>query len=112
MKSESPSQAENTVAFLQEAQRNATPVLIPGAYEMRGSAPAARPSQRMDVRVPNTDAVAASASGRLEHPREGGGGAPSERAGRRYATLSTRLWQSVLHPMQIPDIWRRYPQAA
>jgi len=49
---------------------------------------------------------------RLEREREGGG-APSARAGRRSGTLGARLCQSLLHPMHLPDIWRRVlPQAS
>jgi hypothetical protein len=43
---------------------------------------------------------------RLEHEREGGG-APSTRAGKRSGTLGARLWQSLLHPVHLPNIWRR-----
>ena len=110
MKSEPSTQAENTVAHLQEARRNGSPVLIPGAFEIHASAPAAPSSQRVDTRVPR-DASATADRERLEYAREGGG-APSQRAGRRRGTFSARLWQSVLHPMQLPDIWRRVAQAA
>lgn len=108
MKYEPATPAEHTVAFLQEAQRDRSPVLIPGAFEMRVRAPAAPVSQLMDVRVPHVQAAAASDRGRLEREREGGG-APSQRAG--PGTISARLWQSVIHPMQLPYIWRRLPQA-
>ena len=108
MKSELSTPAENTVAFLQKAQRNGSPVLIPGALETRARAPAAPLSQPIDVRVPGqVHAAAASDRGRLERELEGGG-APSQRAG--PGTISARLWQSVIHPMQLPHIWRRLPQ--
>src|SRR5687767_6135794 len=111
MTSESSTQAKNTIAFLQEAQRNGSPVLIPGAFEMRASAPAAPLSQRIDVRVPDhARAGADSDRERVEHEREGGG-APGQRAGRRRGTIKARLWQSVRHPLQLSDIWRRVPLA-
>jgi hypothetical protein len=112
MKSEPSTQAENTVAYLQEARRNGSPVLIPGALEIRVSTPAGPSSQPIGMRVPrDASATAASDRERLEHAREGGG-APSQRAGRRRGTFGARLWQTVIHPMQLPDIWRRVPQAA
>ena len=112
MKSGCSTQIEATVALLQEAQRNGLPVPIPGAFEMRASAPAAPLSQGIDVRLPaHAPAGADSDRERLEYEREGGG-APSQRAGRRRGTFSARLWQSVLHPMQLLDIWRRVPLAA
>jgi hypothetical protein len=111
MTSESSTRAANTVAFLQEAQRNGSPVPIPGAFEMRASAPGAPLSQGIDLSVSaHAPADAASDRERLEHEREGGG-APSQRAGRRRGTISARLWQSVLHPMQLSDVWRRVPEA-
>ena len=112
MKSESSTQSENTIAFLHEAQRNGSPVPIPGAFEKRSSAPAAPLSQRIDVRLPaHVRAAGDSDRQRLEQEREGGG-APSQRTGRRRGTISARLWRSVLHPMQLSDIWRRVPEAA
>ena len=112
MTSESSTRAANTVAFLQEAQRNGSPVPIPGAFEMRASAPAAPLSQGNHVQVSaHAPAAADSDHERLEHERERGG-APSQRAGRRRGTISARLWQSVLHPLQLSDIWRRVPLAA
>jgi len=97
------------VAFLQEAQRNGLPVLIPGALERRVRATATPVSQSYDGQVQGLpDPAAASDRGRLERELEGGG-APSQRAGPE--TISARLWQSVIHPLQLPHIWRRQPQA-
>jgi len=110
MKSEPSTPAENTQAFLQEAQRNGLPVLIPGALERRARTPAAPLNQPLDVRVQGqADETAASDRGRLEREREGGG-APSQRAG--PGTVRARVWQSLIHPMQLPHIWRRLPQAS
>jgi hypothetical protein len=107
------SRPEVTAAFLVHAERNWSPVLIPGAFEKRAAGPLAPLRSRADVIVtgqahPIVDADVE----RLEHEREGGG-APSTRAGKRSGTLGARLWQSLLHPMHVPDIWRRVlPQAA
>lgn len=111
MKSESSPQGEATVSLLQEAHRNGASVPIPGAFEMRVRARAAALSQGIDVRLaPDAPATADSDRERLEHEREGGG-APSQRAGTRRGTMGTRLWQSVLRPMRLSDIWRRAPFA-
>jgi hypothetical protein len=113
MTSGSSTQAENTIAFLQEAQRNGSPAPIPGAFEMRASVPAAPLTQGIDVRVrAHAPAGADSDPERVEHERREGGGAPSQRAGRHRGTISARLWQSVLHPMQLAAIWRRVALAA
>jgi hypothetical protein len=101
------SQAEETVAFLLQAERSGSPVPIPGAFERRAADRARLLDDRTDVPVTN-DARAAAGSDRehLEHERDGGG-APSERAPRRSGTIGARLWHSVLHPTRVPDIWRR-----
>jgi hypothetical protein len=110
MKSASASRAEKTLTFLQEAQRNGSPVPIPGAREMRASAPAAPLSLGLVARPTNTESIAAAPGrARLEYEREGGG-APSQRAGRRRGTLRGRVRQSFLHPTQISAIWRRFPR--
>lgn len=110
MTAESATQAENTIAFLQEAQRNGSPALIPGAFEMRASASRPPLSQVVAVRGP----VYAPAGGDSERERfeREGGGALSQRAGSRRGTISARLWQSALHPLQLSCIWRRVPRAA
>jgi hypothetical protein len=106
------SPAEATAARLVQTDRTGLAVLIPGAFEKR-AASAAPPRSRADALV--TDEAhppVASDRERLEHEREGGG-APSARAGRRSGTLGARLWHSLLHPTQLPDIWRRaLPQAS
>lgn len=106
MSSEFSTQAANTVAILQQAHRNGTPVLIPGALERRTSV-SATATRTIDV-PPAGPAHSATLfdRGRLEHEREGGG-APSQRAGKRRGTIGARLWQSLRHPMQVPEIWRR-----
>ena len=102
-------QSENTVAILQEGQRNGSPVPIPGAFEARANAPEGPLSGRTEVRVvAHTPAAIESDGQHLEYEREGGG-APSQRSARRRGTIGARLWRSVLHPMQLSDIWRRVP---
>ena len=112
MESVSSHQAASTVAYLQEGQRIGSPVQIPGAFEIRAHAPEGPPSPRTEVRVvaPAPAAVGTDAQ-HLEHEREGGG-APSQRSGSRRGTLGARLWRTVLHPMQLSDIWRRVPLPA
>ena len=107
------SPAEDTAAFLVQAGRRRSPVLIPGAFERGTAAPAAPVRSPADV-VLTGDAhpIVAANRERLEHEREGGG-APSTRAGKRSGTLGARLWQSLLHPTHLPNIWRRVlPQAS
>ena len=108
------SAAEDTAAVLVHAERSGSPVMIPGAFEMRVSRGATSlppvPADTAAVRRAGT--IAPSDQERLEHEREGGG-APSERSGRRPGTIGARLWHSLLHPMHLPDIWRRVvPQAS
>jgi hypothetical protein len=93
--------------MLLQAEQSGSPVPIPGAFERRVSAPAAPRRYPADLIMTNhTPAPAVSDRTRLEHEREGGG-APSERSGKRSGTIGARLWQTVLHPMHVPDIWRR-----
>jgi hypothetical protein len=107
------SPAEVTAAFLVLAERNWSPVLIPGAFEKRAAGALAPWRSRADVVVTgDVDPIVASGLERLEQERDGAG-APSARAGRWSGTLGARLWQSLLHPMHLRDIWRRVvPQAA
>jgi hypothetical protein len=102
------SPAEGTAALLVQANRSGTSVMIPGAFETRVSnaatLPSPRPADAAAIRRAGT--IAAFDQERLEHEREGGG-APSEREGRRSGTLAGSLWQSLLHPTDLPDIWRR-----
>jgi hypothetical protein len=101
------SAAEETAAFLVQAGRSGSPVLIPGAFEKRAAGPTVRPRARADVVVIGyAPPIVASDLDHLEHQREGGG-APSARAGRRSGTIGGRLWHSLLHPADLPDIWRR-----
>ena len=86
-------------------------VMIPGAFEKRVRIPAISPTP--DTEVPATSplrTVSEFDRGRLEREREGGG-APSQRAGRRRGTLVSRLWQSAIRPTQLSDIWRRVPSS-
>jgi len=106
------SPAEVTAAFLVQAERNWSPVLIPGAFEKRAAGPLAPLRSRADV-VVTDDAHPIVAPGleRLEHDAKAARRAPG--AGRRSGTLGARLWQSLLHPMHLPDIWGRVvPQAS
>ena len=106
------SAAEDTAAVLVHAERSGSPVMIPGAFEMRVSRATSLPGVPADTPAVHARIIAASDQERLECEREGGG-APSERNGRRSGTLGARLWHSLLHPLHLPDIWRRIlPQAS
>ena len=87
--------------------------MIPGAFETRVSRgatlPPPPPADLATSGRPRT--IAAFDRERLEHEREGGG-APSERAGSRSGTLRRRLWQSLVHPTHLPQIWRHVLQHA
>lgn len=73
------------------AERFATPVMIPGAFEIRASPRSARPIQGPAVPVADhSSAVVAFDRERLEHQREGGG-APV--AAGRLRALGTTLWR-------------------
>jgi hypothetical protein len=102
------SPAEDTAAILVQADRSGSPVMIPGAFEPRVSSRATLPPPRLadPSAIRRARTIAAFDQERLEHEREGGG-APSEREGRRSGTLGARLWHSLLHPTHLPDIWRR-----
>jgi hypothetical protein len=101
-----PNAADETAAFLVHAERSASPVLIPGAFEKRAARPASQLPSRPDVVTDHAHRVVAPSRQRLEHEREGGG-APGARRGTRPGTLGVRLWRSLLHPTRVPDIWRR-----
>jgi hypothetical protein len=77
--------------------------MIPGAFEVRvstGDRPlGGRPIADAAQPAPSNDRE------RFEHEREGGG-APSQRRGRRLGTIGARLWRSLLHPTALPRIWR------
>jgi hypothetical protein len=94
MKSQS-SHAEETAAFLLQAEESSSPVLIPGALERRASASAS--PRGSDTAMQVTDhfyPVAVSVRERLVYEREGGG-APSERSGRRPASILRKLWRGM-----------------
>jgi hypothetical protein len=98
-----PTQADDTAATLQDAARLGVPVMIPGAYARRAAPSAAAPSSHaVPVFAPP---VAASDRTRLEYARQGGG-APSERTSAQRRTLLAKLWQTVLRPLDLSNIWR------
>jgi hypothetical protein len=106
MNSHRSSRAEETVAILQQAAHGDSPVLIPGAFEVRVGRPIAQASVVVAASVaPRTPAAAVSDRARLEREREGGG-APSQRMGKGQRTLLGKLWHGVLHPSEISIIWR------
>ncbi len=106
------SAAEETALFLDQAERSGLPVLIPGAFEKRAAGAASQLPSRSDVVIDQAHRAVASGREHLEREREGGG-APSARAGRRAGTFADRLWQSLLHPARLQDIWRRVlPEAS
>jgi hypothetical protein len=89
-------QAEDSAVMLQQAARGGAPLMIPGALEPRASRPPARPvTAPADLTPPHAGAAAADDLGRLEREREGGGAA-SERTGRRSTTILGRLWRYML----------------
>jgi len=89
-----PTQAENTVATLQQAAGAGLPVLIPGAWEMRAGRPGTRPnSADAAAMTPDGRASVLAPRERLEREREGGG-APSQRTAARNTILS-RFWRTL-----------------
>ena len=101
------SAAENTAAVLVQAREHTgSPLMIPGAFETRVGAAASLPPRPSDTAPIRHARTAATDQERLEREREGGG-APSERRGRRSGSLWARLWQSLLNPTHVPDVWRR-----
>jgi hypothetical protein len=88
--------AERTVLLVQQAVHSSSPVMIPGAWDVRAVRPAtpaigvAEPRMMLAAQI-----VAVSNRGRLEREREGGG-APSERARGRRASVLARLWRATL----------------
>src|SRR4051812_50194430 len=82
--------AEHTVLLLRQAAHSSSPVMIPGAWDVRAVRPAAPAigdaEPRMTLPAPM---VAVSDRERLEREREGGG-APSAR-GRRASVLARPL---------------------
>jgi hypothetical protein len=104
MNTHRPTQADETAAILQDAARLGVPVMIPGAYARRAGPPAAASSSHAGDPV-SSPPVAASDRTRLEYAREGGG-SPGERTGVRPRTLLSKLWQTVLRPLDLSNIWR------
>jgi hypothetical protein len=101
------SPAEDTAELLVQAEGSDSPVLSPGAFEKRAAGAAApRRSRADEVDTDRAHPIGAAGRERLDHEREGGA-APSARAGSRSGTFAARLWHSLLHPMHLPDIWRR-----
>jgi hypothetical protein len=90
-------------AFDTQLRVSGSALMIPGAFEVRVSAR----DRPLGGRVIAGAAQPAAANDRerLEHEREGGG-APSQRRGRRRGTIGARLWRSLLHPTALPQIWR------
>jgi hypothetical protein len=106
MNSRHSSQAEHTVAILQQAAHGGLPVLIPGAFEVRVGRPIARGTVVVaESAASRSPAAEGSDRAGLEREREGGG-APSQRRGRRQRTLLGNLWHGVLHPSDVSVIWR------
>lgn len=105
------SPAEATAAALLDHRAAGPGVMIPGAFERRARVPAVPPTPEIDLLMtPPVRSVAPFDRGRLEREREGGG-APSQRAGRRRGTVMSRLWRSARHPTQLSDIWLRVQAA-
>jgi len=77
--------------------------MIPGAFEVRVN-PRSSPRGGRAVDAASQPA-APNDRERVEREREGGG-APSQRRGRRLGTIGWRLWRSLLHPTALPHIWR------
>jgi hypothetical protein len=103
-----PTKAEGTVTMLQEAVHNGLPVLIPGAFEKREGRSMAQPAVRVTESVmPHARSAAVYDRPRLEHERAGGGAPRERRTARRHGTFLDRLWHCVLHPGDLPIIWRR-----
>jgi len=101
-----PSQAEETVARLQQAAAEGVPLLIPGTRETLPAGPAACAiANHQTAGVTHADAARSSARERLERKREGGG-APCERRGIRRKRILARLWRYVFHPGHPFAGWR------
>ena len=105
MRAPHTTQAEDTVARLQQAAQSGLPVLIPGAFEMRAGRPAVRPASAAAAAETPRAQAAGSGRARLEREREGGG-APSERRPGRHRSIFARLWRGVFRPAGLPTIWR------
>jgi hypothetical protein len=93
--------AEDTAAILQQAAHDGVPVMIPGAFEIR----AGRTTDTSEWATAQVFAPTLGDQERLEREREGGG-APSARTAGRHRTILARVWHGVLHPADLPLIWR------
>jgi hypothetical protein len=94
MKSQS-SRAEETAAFLLQAEGNRLPVMIPGALQRRASASAGPRGYGTGRQVTDHSyPVTVSVRERLIYEREGGG-APSERCGGHPASILQKLWRRM-----------------
>ena len=83
---------ESTVLLLQLAAHSGSPVLIPGAWDIRPLRPASRSIGDETQATLTAQTVVVPDRGRLEREREGGG-APSERGHR--ASFLVRLWRTT-----------------
>jgi len=102
--SSAASRGADTAALLVEHHASGARLMIPGAFEVRvrpQSGPRANGAARVAEPV---HPAAANDRERLEREREGGG-AVSQRRGRRRGTIVARLWRSLLHPTALPQIW-------
>jgi len=91
-------------AFVTQLRVSGSAPMIPGGFEARvNSRNGRRGGDRVIAAAPQP--AAPDDRGRLELEREGGG-APSQRRGRRLGTIGARLWRSLLHPAALPQIWR------
>jgi hypothetical protein len=101
--------AENTAAILQEAAHGGSPVMIPGAFDIRDRHPRTEsPVATPEAVTPPTRTDTDSDLQRLEYEREGGG-APSERSRRPHRTILASLWHGVLHPADLWADWLHPP---
>src|SRR5207302_62024 len=104
VKAVSRTPAEYTVLLLQQAH-SSSPVMIPGAWDVRAVRPAAPPIDGAEpATTPHAQPAVVFNRERREREREGGG-APSERARGHRASVLARLWRTTLHPTEIGVIW-------
>ena len=104
VKAVSRTPAEYTVLLLQQAH-SSSPVMIPGAWDVRAARPAAPAVGDIEPRTMlAAQTLAVFDRERLEREREGGG-APSERAHGHQTSVLARLWRTTLHPTEIGVIW-------
>ena len=99
------SRAEETAAFLLQSEWTNSPVMIPGAVERRANASAGSGGYGTNIQVKDhhSYAVTVSDQERLVYEREGGG-APTERSGRRPASILQKLWGRMRRRPEVPDL--------